>query len=255
MIAAAKLNLKVRALLDKIGTKRVASLEQLTLTALLNKNPYLYQSQGHLRPEDFLDALLAARISSSDETIFGNDFFEPLALWAAQTAKIKNRVASVSDAAGADISITTPTEYFAISVKSGKNIFNSQSSQGQSSEFSKVQARMKKLGKAFLPLIGYGYGRNSPREAKAVDKKAGQAFWALLSGEEAFYLRVSDAIGTCAGGHKADFEAAFELKRAALVKQFIIHFTTEPGLIDWHKVVAFNSASTKPKPLPITKES
>lgn len=255
MISAAKLDAKVKALLDKIGGKRTSALENLTLTALLNKNPYLYQSQGHVRPEDYLDALLAARISSSDETIFGNDFFEPLALWAAQTAKIKDRVASVSDAAGADISITTPTEYYAVSVKSGKNIFNSQSSQGQNSEFAAVQARMKKLGKSFLPLIGYGYGRNSQRQAKAVDKKAGQEFWALLSGEADFYLRISDAIGKCAGGHKAAFELAYEAQRAALVKQFIVHFTTTAGVVDWRKVVAFNSSSTKARPILSLKES
>ena len=200
MISAAKLATKVKFLLDKIAANRIFALEQLTLTALLNKNPYLYQSQGHVRPEHYLDALLAARVSSSDETIFGNDFFEPLALWAAQEAKIQNRVASVSDAAGADISITTPTEYYAISVKSGKNIFNSQSSQGQNSEFAAVQARMKKLGKSFLPLIGYGYGRSSQRQVKAVDKKAGQEFWLLMTGEDDFYLRISDAIGKCAGG-------------------------------------------------------
>lgn len=225
MIRAQKLDAKVAALLADIGIKRVSALESLSLTDLLNKNPFLYQSQGHVRAEDYLDALLSARISSSDETIFGNDFFEPLALWSAQEAKIKGRTASVSDGAGADISISTDTAYYAISVKSGKNIFNSQSSQGQSSEFSAAQGRMKKLGKTFLPLIGYGYGRKKHMPEQAVDKKAGQEFWKLLTQESDFYLRISDAIGKCAGQHKAAFEAAYEKKRAALVKSFFIDFT------------------------------
>lgn len=247
MIRAQKLDAKVAALLRDIGIKRVSALESLTLTDLLNKNPYLYQSQGHVRAEDYLDALLSARISSSDETIFGNDFFEPLALWSAQEAKIKGRTASVSDAAGADISITTDSAYYAISVKSGKNIFNSQSSQGQSSEFSAAQGRMKKLGKTFLPLIGYGYGRKKHQPDQAVDKKAGQEFWKLLTQEDDFYLRISDAIAKCAGEHKQAFEAAYENRRAALVKSFFIDFTDATGLVNWRKVVEFNSAHVKPK--------
>ena len=247
MIRTPKLDAKVAALLTAIGSKRVAALENLSLTDLLNKNPYLYQSQGHARAEDYLEALLGARISSSDETIFGNDFFEPLALWSAQEAKIKGRSASVSDAAGADISITTETAYYAISVKSGKNIFNSQSAQGQSSEFSAAQGRMKKLGKTFLPLIGYGYGRKKHRPEQAVDKKAGQEFWRLLTQEDDFYLRISDAIAKCAGQHKLAFEQAYEKKRASLVKAFIVDFTDASGLVEWRKVVAFNSAHTKPK--------
>lgn len=247
MIRTQKLDAKVAALLMEIGNKRVSALESLTLTDLLNKNPYLYQSQGHVRAEDYLDALLSARISSSDETIFANDFFEPLALWSAQEAKIKGRIASVSDAAGADISITTETAYYAISVKSGKNIFNSQSSQGQSSEFSAAQGRMKKLGKTFLPLIGYGYGRKKHMPDQAVDKKAGQEFWRLLTQEDDFYMRISDAIAKCAGKHKQAFEAAYEKKRAALVKSFFIDFTDTSGLVNWRKVVEFNSAHIKPK--------
>ena len=58
-------------------------LRELTLNDLLNKNPYLYRSDGIQRPGHLLDGLLIARISSSDETIFGNEFFEPLALWVA----------------------------------------------------------------------------------------------------------------------------------------------------------------------------
>lgn len=247
MIDPAELAGKVAGLLTIIQRKRLAALKKLTQTVLLNKNPYLYQSHGHSRPEDFLDAVLAARVSSSDETIFGNDFFEPLALWAAEAAQIPGRSVSVSDAAGADITISNASSYYAISVKSGKNIFNAQSSVGQSSEFAANQGRMKKLGKSFLPLIGYAYGRKKHDEHAAVDKKAGQVFWHLLTEEDNFYLRISDAISPSATLHKAEFESAFESKRSALVKEFIIDFTDASGQIDWCRVVQFNSASEKPK--------
>lgn len=247
MIDPAELAGKVAGLLTIIQRKRLAALKKLTQTVLLNKNPYLYQSHGHSRPEDFLDAVLAARVSSSDETIFGNDFFEPLALWAAAAAQIPGRTVQVSDAAGADITISDATSHYAIAVKSGIKIFNSQSKVGQASEFAANQARMRKLGKVFLPLIGYAYGRKKHNANALVDKKAGQAFWKLLTEEEDFYLRISDAIAACASQHKVEFDTAFEGKRSALVKEFMLAFTDEMGQIDWRRLVEFNSADEKPK--------
>jgi hypothetical protein len=249
MIDKSVLDQKVDELLGNIQSKRISTLQKLRLSALLKKNPYLYQSHGHIRPEDLIDALLAARVSSSDETIFGKDFFEPLALWAAEAAKIPGRKVNVSDAAGADITITDDGHYYAIAVKSGTNIFNSQSSLGQSAEFGANQGRMKKLGKSFLPVIGHGYGRMKSKEEAAVDKKAGQDFWTLLTDEDDFYLRISCAITTCAGDNRMVFDAAYETKRAVLVKEFILNFTNERGLVDWPALVQFNSSTTKPKKL------
>lgn len=249
MIKSTLLNKKVSELLGIIHRKRLIALEKLTLSVLLNKNPYLYQSHGHTRPEQLIDALLAARISSSDETIFGNAFFEPLALWAAQTAKIKGRTVTVSDAAGADLTIVDDKFYYAIAVKSGTNIFNSQSTLGQSAEFKATQGRMKKLGKSFLPLIGYGYGRTKATPDAAVDKKAGQEFWRLLTEEENFYLRISNAITSCASENKTAYDEAYEIQRATFVKEFIVGYTDAVGQIDWQKLVAFNSAIIKPKEL------
>ena len=87
MISKSALDRKVAELLAVLYERRFAQLNALTLTKLLNKNPYLYRAIGIQRPDDFLDGLLDARISSSDETIFGNEFFEPLALWAAGCAQ------------------------------------------------------------------------------------------------------------------------------------------------------------------------
>lgn len=92
-------------------------------------------------------------------------------------------------------------------------------------------------------------------KVKAFAKKVRQEFWMLMYGEADFYLRISDAIGKCAGGHQATLELAYEAQRAALVKQFIIHFTTTAGVVDWRKVVAFNSSSTKARPILSLKES
>lgn len=250
MITSAALNAKVKALLAVIHAKRLKALQDLRLTALLNKNPYLYQSHGHTRAENLVDALLAARISSSDETIFGNDFFEPLALWSAEAAEVPGRIVTVSDAAGADITMMNDNFYYAIAVKSGTNIFNSQSSLGQSAEFKATQGRMRKLGKSFIALIGHGYGRKKSNPESAIDKKAGQDFWQLLTDEPDFYLRISDAIAQCASNNKLAYDKAYDARRATLVKEFFRDYTDIAGQVDWHKLVAMNSATVKPKNTP-----
>jgi Type II restriction endonuclease EcoO109I len=248
VIARSKLNAKVAELLGVLYARRFARLQELTLANLLDKNPYLYRAIGIQRPDHFLEGLLSARISSSDETIFGNEFFEPLALWAADQAQIQGRKVSVGAGAGQDISIESATEYFAISVKSGKNIFNSQSDKGQKAEFDQLEARLKKLKKAFHKVVGFGYGRQAePKVAKPLLKKAGQDFWELLTGEADFYLRISDAISAPAAIHKAAFDEALLRKHSELLRQFMIDFVETDGSVRWHKVVEFNSARAKPK--------
>lgn len=247
MISDIELDRKVAELLGVLYERRFAQLSALTLTKLMNKNPYLYRAVGIQRPVDLLDGLVDARISSSDETIFGNEFFEPLALWAAGAAQLPGRNVSVGAGAGQDISIESPTEYFAISVKSGKNIFNSQSDKGQKTEFDQLEARLKKLKKAFHKIVGFGYGRHAkPKGEKPILKKAGQDFWELLTGESDFYIRISDAISKPAAIHKAAFDEALLKKHSELLRQFMIDFVDRDGTVRWNSVVEFNSARARP---------
>jgi len=247
MIPEALLHDKVGILLATLYTKRLAALQTLTLGDLLKKNPYLYRALGVSRPVEFIEQALLARISSSDETIFGNDFFEPLAFFAAQQAQAEATV-SVGAGAGQDFAIETAREYWAVAVKSGTNIFNAQSEKGQSAEFQQLQARLKKLGKMFRPIIGYGYGRKAmPKVASPVERLAGQKFWELLTGEADFYLRISRAMESFASEHAHTFKQALMLKQDALLREFMIAFVAPSGHVDWDAVVAYNSSATAPK--------
>ncbi len=252
MIDEAALNTEIGRLLGKLYARRFAALAGLKLTKLLNKNPYLYRAVGLNDPAKLIDQMLVAFISSSDETIFGNEFFEPLALWSARISSTEanvSRSVTVGGGAGQDIAIETATTYLAISVKSGKNIFNSQSDKGQSSEFDALRARMKKLGKEFQPIIGYGYGRKLAKKASSVEKLAGQKFWALLTGEDEFYLRIGASIGEFSGNHGAEYDVALNSKRNQLLREFMINFVSENGLIDWHEIARFNSSAERAKRL------
>lgn len=257
MISDTALGAKVGELLAKLYTKRLQALDKLTLNILMSKNPYLYKALGLGKSSELIDQMLLARVSSSDETIFGNDFFEPLAMFTArQYASSSNGEiqAMVGAGAGQDVAIQTASAYLAISVKSGKNIFNSQSEKGQSGEFQQLQARLKKLNLMFRPVIGYGYGRKKPpKVANPVERLAGQKFWALLSGEDDYYLRIARAMTPFANSHAEEFKQALEQKNNQLLLQFMQNFLSISGAIDWDKVVAYNSSSIAPKRLKTPK--
>lgn len=250
MISDIALQQEVGRLLETLYQKRYGALAKLKLEKLLGKNPYLYRALGISDASEFINQLMVAFVSSSDETIFGNDFFEPLAIFAARHGDAvdhEKRSVSVGAGAGQDIAIETASAYLAIAVKSGTNIFNSQSAKGQDGEFLALQARMKKLNKMFRPIIGHGYGRKSPRAVTNVEKLAGQAFWQLLSGESDFYLRISCAMEQFALNHGVGYKKEFEAKRHQLLREFMISYVRPDGIISWDQVVAFNSAIEKPK--------
>ena len=250
MIDEVKLAAKVGELLEVLYKKRFASLEGLSLTKLINKNPYLYRAIGVNDPSDFIDQLLSARVSSSDETIFGNDFLEPLALWSSKESDQHtggDRTVTVGAGAGQDIAIETASAYMAISVKSGKNIFNSQSNKGQSTEFEELQARLKKLNKQFRAIIGYGYGRKRNKAESATEKIAGQMFWELLTGEPDYYLRIARAIGKYAENHGEEYKKKYATKKLQILRGFMLNFVDESGQVLWDDVVRFNSSEERPK--------
>lgn len=250
MIAENLLTQEVGRLLGVLYGKRFAALDKLNLARILNKNPYLYRALGFSDSSEFIMQLMVAFVSSSDETIFGNDFLEPLAFFAATHANEHGdlvRTVTVGAGAGQDIAIETATSYLAIAVKSGKNIFNAQSTKGQFAEFTALNSRLKKLNKSIRPIIGYGYGRKLQRKASNDEKLAGQSFWRLLTGESDFYLRLSAAMESFAGEHGSVYRVAFEKKHQQLLREFMIDYVDESGKILWQKVVAFNSAEVKPK--------
>src|SRR5690606_25778837 len=105
MINEEKLDHEISRLLNILYTKRFSALEKLSTIKLLSKNPYLYRALGINDPDSFIEQLMIAFISSSDETIFGNDFFEPLALWSAKESAghhDDDRTVTVGAGAGQD---------------------------------------------------------------------------------------------------------------------------------------------------------
>lgn len=74
--------------LDNFYTNLIKKVDSLNVKAVMKrKNPYLFRAKAMNGAAQIIDAILAAFVSSSEETIFGNVFFEPIATAAAQGQK------------------------------------------------------------------------------------------------------------------------------------------------------------------------
>ena len=110
--------------LEDFYTSVIASMDKLNITKVMSrKNPYLYRAKAVSSAADIVDGVLSAFVSSSEETIFGNCFFEPLAIAASGGQK--------SIAEGIDLEIDSGTTRVAVAVKSGTSVFNADSKKRQ----------------------------------------------------------------------------------------------------------------------------
>ena len=58
---------------DKIRAIKLADITK-------RKNPYLFKAKGLTSASDLIKSIMDATVSSGEETIFGNCFFEPIAI-------------------------------------------------------------------------------------------------------------------------------------------------------------------------------
>lgn len=252
---------KIEDLLLEFYGKRIDALDTIDLEKTLRrKNPYLYRATGKNNAADIVKELLVAHISSSDETLFGNVFFEPLALWVAQESYKGDPKFSVtiSHGEGMDMSIEElQTRVSPIAVKSGPNVFNAASKKKQAQNFNSLRARLSKGGSLYDPIIGYCYGKKVQGKRGAgvgqYRELAGQIFWFELTGEPNFYLRIIDLMGVHPASHAPVFEDAFARASNRLATAFLTGFQLPDGAIDWEKFAKFNSATEEK--IVLTKQS
>jgi adenylate kinase family enzyme len=208
---------------------------------LRKKNPYLLRAIGVEKASEIVEEILKAFMSSSDESIFGDAFFEPVV-----------RIASegrVSDADGVDVVIETDTVYKAIAVKSGPNIFNASQAKRQDDEFNSLRSRLHKIHKQFDPILGHCYGRKPserPRTGKlAYRSVAGQAFWEEVTGDSNFYLKLIELMKDYPQQHRLEFKQEWDKAVNRFERDFLNNFGNADGTINWEKLARFNSGKDK----------
>jgi hypothetical protein len=201
-----------------------------------------------LSPSDLIEQLLLAHLNASDETIFGDAFFEPIA-----------KIASggvVSPAAGIDFAVETEARYSAIAMKSGPNIYNASQKRRQSDEFNAIRARLHGLKKEFDPVLGHAYGRTSRRLTSRTTFRnyrdsAGQSFWTEVTGDPDFFLKLIRLMGEEPARRREEFLVAWSALVNRLTLEFIQDFCFEDGRINWEKLVSFVSADKPPRMAPL----
>ena len=243
-----ELEAQVGHLLEKFYSARVAALQKLELKkVLLKKNPYLYRATSTNDASELVKALLDATISSSDETIFGNEFFEPLALWVASEANSDDPTISarVSSASGVDVEVETATRISMYAVKSGPNVFNAASKRRQLQEFDEARSRLFKVQKQFDAVIAIGYGRRNSTVPRGHRELLGQQLWEELSGEADFYKRIISAMGEQAPELVADYRDQYDRATNRFTLELLAIFADADGALDWEALAEYNSAAVK----------
>lgn len=224
----------VTELLATFYERRIEKINTLKFKdALSRKNPYLYKATGMENAQDIIKEILSDYMSSSDEGIFGDAFFEVLA----------ERVSGgqVAETEGIDIFRIKDNTYQAIAVKSGTNVFNASSRKKQLENFETLRKRVAKRKQFYQPIIGYGYGKKTTSEDNPITELAGQEFWEELTGDSEFYLKIIELIGNTPQKYLVEYKKAFDTALNSFTKEFTSEFCNTDGSIDWFKLVKFNS--------------
>ena len=236
----------VRECLANFYRRRVSALDGLNLRDLLRrKNPYLFRAAAIATASEMIERLLAAHISSSDEAVFGEEFFEPIckAVSGAQAAGVP----------GVDFTIETQESFQAITLKSGPNAFNSSQVSKQNEQFDalqrSLQATVRRVRKAFIPIMGCGYGRvdSQPTRARRYAKLAGQSFWQRITGDAHFYLKLVRLMRDDPDKHRESFDQSWARAVNRFARDFLQQFCDPAGNILWEDLVQFNSGTNRPR--------
>lgn len=223
--------------LDIFYTNLIKKMDSLNIkTIMKRKNPYLFRAKAMNGAAQIIDAILAAFVSSSEETIFGNVFFEPIATAAAQGQKAL--------AEGVDIMVERDNIIYAIAVKSGTNVFNADSRKKQEQNFLAANKLAQQAKKHFVPIVGYGYGRKKTSNRgipKFYMELAGKEFWTELTNDDEFYIKLIRFMDRQPEKYAEKFEASYQKAANRLIREFTQEFCFEDGSINWEKLVEFNS--------------
>lgn len=202
------------------------------------KNPYLYRAKAMESAAEIVESVLTAFVSSSEETIFGNCFFEPIAIAASGGNKAL--------AEGIDIMIqdNEANVISAIAVKSGPSVFNADSKKRQEQNFMAALKLAQQAKARYEAYIGYCYGKKKESgrgKPKMYRELAGKQFWQEITGDEDFYKKIITYMGTMPEQYVSEYKESYSKAANRLVREFSNSFCKEDGSIDWEQLVEFNS--------------
>ena len=235
-----RLNTYVNENIVEFHQSKIESLEKLTLSKLLRKNPYLFRAKDIRSAGTLMKGLLDAFLSSSEEKLFG-DFLENLAVFVAgETCNGRK-----SSAQGVDLEFESSGVHYIVSIKSGPNWGNS-SQHGKLEQDLKTAVARLKQSKHELnvqPVLGICYGKTRTTFLRGYMKVVGQNFWFLISQEKNLYTEIVEPIGYRATEHNERFNEERARVENRFAGEFIEKYCDSNGSIDWVKLVELNSGN------------
>ena len=207
------------------------AINKLKLPQLLRKkNPYLFMARHTDSPSELAEELVAAALSSSEETKFG--------------ATLENIAIDIcadvfggqkSAATGIDLEFHRGDRRYIVAIKSGPNWGNSSQQAKMRQDFAAAARTIRQHDRDanVFAVNGCCYGRGHFDRGEFV-KMCGQPFWELISGDDTMYRRLVEPLRDAASN-------GFVSERAKLTRRLSVElgtdWTLESGYIDWLKVV------------------
>ena len=233
----------IKQQLDVFYNRRIQTLSNLDLwKTLQRKNPYPFRAIGMQNGSEIVKQLLQVYISASDEGIFGDAFFEPI-VKAIRKGVEANEV-------GMDIVIETPDTYKVVQIQSDPNWGNADQKRKLYDNFKEARERFigKQVKKQFVALLGQCYGRgvSEPNDRRVYATRSGQAFWEELTGDPDFHLQLIRLMKDYLTKHRPDYQNAWNKAVNRFTREFLKHFGTEDGEINWEKITQLNSGESPP---------
>ena len=228
--------------IDDFHTSKLNSLSNTSLRELLKKkNPYLFRVKNILTAEELVKSLLDAKMSSSEEELFGA-FLENLAIFIAQVTLDANK----SSSHGIDFEYSKDKTRYLVTLKSGLNWGNSSQWKALESDFKSAMTILKQSFHItnINCILGICYGKAKTTIKRGIILQVcGQNFWYMITGNESFYKDIVQPLG-----YKAkESNESFEERKAEIINRltgnFISDFCDESGKILWENVVEFNSGN------------
>ncbi len=205
-------------------------------TVLKRKNPYLFKAKNILTAQDLIKGILDAHLSSQEEAIFG-EFLEGLAVF------VNNKVfnGQKSSAEGIDLEFETDQIHYMVSIKSGPNWGNSRQISKMKEDFKRAK-RILRTNNPKLQVVavnGCCYGKQNKVD-EVYYKYCGQQFWEFISGNDQLYKDIIEPLGYRAKEKNEEFNQEYARIINLFTQEFINEFSNN-GVIDWNKLVEFNS--------------
>jgi hypothetical protein len=163
-----------------------------------------------------------------------------------QQSRSKTSQERKSATEGIDLEFERNDSLYLISIKSGPNWGNSSQIQKMRENFRKAKRILATNAKA-RPVIcvnGCCYGRETNEKKGDYIKVCGESFWTLISSIPTLCTDIIEPLGQAAEEHDAAFIAAYGGVINRFTTEFIQDFCDQNGVIDWEKLVRFNSAKS-----------